>query len=100
MDWLPSNGHRMKQTLVLTLPGDSNGHHNLIAKKQLMPELIQEDASPSSIAATATRMVSEPEKLGQLEKELLGVRNLLGGAGASDRVAEIAFDLIQQSGKN
>lgn len=79
---------------------DFIGLVNLIAKKQLMPELIQEDASPQTIAETVIRMLSEPEKLRQLEKELLGVRELLGGAGASDRVAEIAFDLIQRSGRN
>ncbi|BBO73912.1 lipid-A-disaccharide synthase [Desulfosarcina widdelii] len=79
---------------------DFIGLVNLIAKKPLMPELIQEDASPQTIAETVIRMVSEPEKLRQLEKELLGVRELLGGAGASDRVAKIAFDLIHRSERN
>ncbi len=76
---------------------DYIGIANLIAKKQLMPELIQEDASPKTIAETVIRMVSEPKKLRQLEKKLLGVRDLLGGAGASGRVANIAFDLIERS---
>jgi len=77
---------------------DYIGIVNLIAKKRLMPELIQEDASPRTIAETAIRMVNEPEKLKRLEKELVGVRDLLGGAGASDRVAKIAFNLIERSG--
>jgi len=76
---------------------DYIGIANLIAKKLLMPELIQEDASPETIAETVIRMVREPEKLRQLEKALLGVRDLLGGTGASDRVAKIAFDLIERS---
>jgi lipid-A-disaccharide synthase len=78
---------------------DYIGIVNLIAKKLLMPELIQEDASPHTIAETAIRMVKEPEKLKRLEKELTGVRDLLGGAGASDRVAGIAFDLIERSAR-
>jgi len=77
---------------------DYIGIVNLIAKKRLMPELIQEDASPRTIAETAIRMVNEPEKLKQLEKELVSVRGLLGGAGASDRVAKIAFNLIERPG--
>ena len=78
---------------------DYIGIANLIAEKQLMPELIQEEASPRPIAETVIRMLSEPEKLKQLEKKLLGVRDLLGGAGASDRVAKIAFDLIERSAR-
>jgi len=77
---------------------DYIGIVNLIAKKQLMPELIQEDASAQPIARTVIRMLSEPQQLMQLEKELLGVRDLLGGTGASDRVAQIGFDLIEQAG--
>jgi lipid-A-disaccharide synthase len=74
------------------------GIANLIAQKELQPELIQDDASPETIAATVTGMINDPERLKKIEKELLGIRNLLGGTGASDRVAGIALDLIRCSG--
>ena len=67
---------------------------NLIVQKELLPELIQDNASPQTIAETITSMFSNQEKLRQIEVELLGVKDLLGGAGASDRVARIALDLI------
>lgn len=67
---------------------------NLIVQKELLPELIQDHASPESIATTVTDMIKDREKLRHIKKELLGVRELLGGAGASDRVAGIALDLI------
>ena len=67
---------------------------NLIVQKELLPELIQEHASPESIAKTVTGMIKDREKLRHIKKELLGVKDLLGGAGASDRVAGIALDLI------
>ena len=67
---------------------------NLIAQKELLPELIQDHASPQTIAETVTAMIGDPEKLKQIEKELFCIRDLLGGAGASDRVARIALNLI------
>lgn len=69
------------------------GIANLIANKELQPELIQDDASPQIIAHTVTAMINDPERLKQMENELVGIRDLLGGAGASDRVARIALSL-------
>jgi lipid-A-disaccharide synthase len=67
---------------------------NLIVDNALLPELIQDDASPRAIAETVTAMISDRTLLKQIEEELVRVRNLLGGAGASDRVAGIALDLL------
>jgi len=67
---------------------------NLIAQKELLPELIQDNASPQTIAETVTAMINDQERLKQIKKELVGIRDHLGGAGASDRVARIALSLI------
>jgi lipid-A-disaccharide synthase len=67
---------------------------NLIVQKELLPELIQDEASPEAISETVVCLVNEPEKLRRMKEELLGVRNLLGGPGASDRVASIAGRII------
>ncbi len=67
---------------------------NLIAEKELLPELIQDDASPHVIAQTVVDMVKDPNRLQQIRSELLQIRNRLGGPGASDRVARIAMTLI------
>jgi len=67
---------------------------NLIAQKELLPELIQDNASPQTIAETVTAMINDQERLRQIKKELVGIRDHLGGAGASDRVARIALSLI------
>jgi lipid-A-disaccharide synthase len=69
---------------------------NLIVQKRLLPELIQETASPHTIAETVTDLINDSEKLAQIQRELCGVKDLLGGVGASERVAEIALDLIKQ----
>jgi lipid-A-disaccharide synthase len=75
------------------------GITNLIVEKELQPELIQDDASPQNIAEAVTTMISDRERLSRLKEELLRVRDLLGGSGASDRVATIALDLISTEPK-
>ncbi|MDH3574166.1 MAG: lipid-A-disaccharide synthase [Desulfobacteraceae bacterium] len=69
---------------------------NLIAGKEIVPELIQEDASSTRIADTVYKMLSDPLGLKQLSLELLTIRDKLGGPGASDRVADIAFRMLER----
>lgn len=71
---------------------------NLIVDKQLLPELIQDAASPGTVADTVSTMIQDRDGLGKIKEELLGVRELLGGPGASDRVAGIALELIKKAG--
>ena len=67
---------------------------NLISGKEIVPELIQKEASSERIADTVFKMLSDPFGLRQLSLELLAIRDKLGGPGASERVADIAFGLI------
>ena len=67
---------------------------NLIAGKEIVPELIQKAASPEQIANTVSRMLSDPGGLKKLGLELLNMRKKLGGPGASERVADIAFGML------
>ena len=67
---------------------------NLVAGKRLVPELLQEDATPGKIADTVMEMMKNRKKLNRLKKDLLAVKNTLGHAGASDRVADIAINML------
>jgi len=69
---------------------------NLIAGKEIVPELIQEEASSTRIADTVFKMLSDPSGLKQLSLELLALRDKLGGPGASERVANIAFRMLER----
>ncbi len=69
---------------------------NLIVQKDLMPELIQDDASAHNIASKTIHLISHPQLYKQIKKELQHVRKRLGGAGASERVARIALMLCTQ----
>jgi lipid-A-disaccharide synthase len=68
---------------------------NLISGKRLVPELIQADASPMKIADTVEKMLSNTSGLKRIREELVMIRERLGGPGASDRVAQIALNLLR-----
>ncbi|MBU0986988.1 MAG: lipid-A-disaccharide synthase [Proteobacteria bacterium] len=67
---------------------------NLIAGKEIVPELLQHEASPKNIAKVVINMLSDDKKLDRLSIELSSIRNLLGGPGASKRVADIALNIL------
>lgn len=66
---------------------------NLIAEKRLVPELIQDDASPEGIAGAVTGLLSDPGGLLRMREDLLSLRGRLGRSGASARTAAIALQL-------
>jgi lipid-A-disaccharide synthase len=67
---------------------------NLISGKALVPELLQNDASPGKIADTVFEMLSDVSGLERLRRELLAIKDELGGPGASERVADIAVNML------
>lgn len=67
---------------------------NLLAKKPLVKELIQYDATPRTLAAETMAMFQNPAKLSQMREELLRLRDSLGEPGVAKRAAaEILNDL-------
>lgn len=69
---------------------------NLIAGREIVPELIQGEASPENIAAKAAAMLRNAAGLKQLRKELRSAVGTLGGPGASDRAAAVAMALLEK----
>lgn len=67
---------------------------NLIAEKQVVPELLQGEANPEAIAEHVLALLDNPDKLRQVRDELIEVRKKLGGSGASDRAAGIALEML------
>ncbi len=70
------------------------GLANLIARKRIVPELIQEDASAENIARTVLQVIKDASRYHEMSTDLLKVLELMGKAGAADRVARIAGDLM------
>jgi len=67
---------------------------NLIAGKKIVPELLQDQASPVRIADTVFNMLNDASGLERLRLELLKIKDTLGGPGASGRVADIAVGML------
>jgi lipid-A-disaccharide synthase len=68
---------------------------NLIAGEEIVPELLQGDANPEKIADKVFGMLNDPAGLEEIRKKLLGIRDVLGGPGASERVADIAISMLR-----
>ena len=73
------------------------GLANIVAGTQVVPELIQADASPQRIAGEALALLKSPERLAAMERELGRIRERLGAPGASARVARIAYDMLNKT---
>ena len=69
------------------------GLANLIVGRQVMPELIQDNANAGTISETVLSMIPELENHRQ---QLHQVRRRLGLPGAPKRTATIIFNLIHK----
>jgi lipid-A-disaccharide synthase len=67
---------------------------NLIAGKEIAPELIQKQASPENIAKTAYELLKDPVSLERMQGDFFRARAQLGGPGASERTADIAIGML------
>ncbi len=70
---------------------------NLIAGKEVVVELLQEQVQADAMAAELRRLVDDQEPRRRQIAEFAEVRKKLGGIGASDRAAELAFSLLVKS---
>ena len=67
---------------------------NLIAGKEIVPEFIQHDACASNISAQVSKMIDDAPGRRDIQRQLVKIRDVLGGGGASRRVADIALGMI------
>jgi lipid-A-disaccharide synthase len=79
--------------LVVTIP--HFGLINIVAGKQIVPELIQGHVNGERIAAE-TRKLLEPANYARAIEELAVVRSKLGDAGAARRAAEEIMKVVQR----
>jgi lipid-A-disaccharide synthase len=74
------------------LQGGFAGMPNIIAEKEICPELLGDDASPRNIAAVVADLWKNSEKQEDMKAELSKVRDMLGTSGATERAARIVLE--------
>jgi len=68
---------------------------NIVAGKKIVPELIQNEATPRNIAEQAGKMLFDSERILTVKNELQNVSSLLGSEGASKRAAGSIIRFIE-----
>ncbi len=70
---------------------------NLIAEKEIIPELIQDDTFPEIIAAHMRRILDNPENHFRICQDLKALKGKLGKAGASERAANAIISVLEKT---
>ncbi|RMD46805.1 MAG: lipid-A-disaccharide synthase [Aquificota bacterium] len=73
---------------------DFLGLPNIIAKKEVIKELLQKECSPENIAKWSLRYLEDKALYEKTKKELEGVKNALGEKGAIEKTANIIKEII------
>ena len=75
---------------------DHIGLVNLVAEKEIAPELIQKDVNPERIADEASRILRNPILSRKMAESMDEVRQKLGEPGAAQRAAQIVASLLHE----
>ncbi len=70
------------------------GMPNLLAGRLIVPEYIQWEATPDNIAMPIVKWMKDPASRKALRKELLALRDMFGGNGASERAANAILENV------
>jgi lipid-A-disaccharide synthase len=73
---------------------------NLIAERQVVPELVQDDFTPEKVAGETLRLLQDPNARSSIRTGLGEVRARLGPPGAVDRAADAIAGLIGTAAGN
>lgn len=72
------------------------GLPNIVAGREVIPELLQDEVTPSGIAREVNRLIDDSAYYEQMKKDLQAVKDQLGGYGAVKRVAQLIGSLVEQ----
>jgi lipid-A-disaccharide synthase len=75
---------------------DHIGLVNVVAEKDIAPELIQKEANPQRIADEALRILRDPLLSRKMTEAMGEVRQKLGEPGAAQRAAQIVVSLLHE----
>jgi lipid-A-disaccharide synthase len=67
---------------------------NLVAGEEVVPELLQREATPANISRELLKLLNEEDAYSIMKEKLKGVSERLGKPGASNRAAELALGML------
>jgi lipid-A-disaccharide synthase len=76
---------------------DHIGLANLVAGKEIVPELIQKEATPQRIAEEALRILRDPILRRHITESMEKASKKLGEPGAAQRAAHVVVSLLHES---
>jgi lipid-A-disaccharide synthase len=71
---------------------------NVLAGRRIVPELMQDDFTPPSVAAAAVELLNDRDKHTRMREALRAVKEQLGASGASGRAAEAILEVARAGG--
>jgi len=71
------------------------GLANLVAGERVVPELVQDDATPERLADEALTLLEDEDIRGDMIEKLKNIKRRLGRGGASERTARIAIEMMR-----
>ncbi len=76
-------------------PLERSGLPNLIAGRDIVPELLQTELTPAALTALALDFLKHPQKREEQREALQAVYAQLGTTGAAERTAELVLDAAE-----
>ena len=73
---------------------DHAGLPNIVADRRIVPEFIQDEATPQALADEALHVLNDVAYADKMREDLRAVQNQLGDPGCSTRVAEMLSDML------
>ena len=70
---------------------------NLVAGRQVVPELVQDDFTPEAVADQAISLLQDPSRAAAMRAELRTVKSKLGERGASGRAADAILAVARRN---
>ena len=70
---------------------------NLVAGRQVVPELMQDDFTPDAVASHAISLLQDPSRAAAMRADLREVKSRLGVPGASGRAAEAILTVARRN---
>ncbi len=78
-------------------PLEHSGLPNLIANKQIVPELLQSNFTPDTLTEHTLDLLQNPTKRDEQREALISVHQQLGTSGAAERTARLILEQIESS---